>query len=162
MAECYLQIGIDETTFQGDAFPLVYPMDTLIPDTHEHLFRFMDYDLYRVEEPLKEYLSFLDDGSDAGNHLLLRTAIKNLREMHPFFMLCSENVQAFLNSIFADYIRNRFPERDEAAHRELFSRVAIKRFGVNKDPEEMFPTDDQSVSADIIPDKDRRVLEPLF
>ena len=65
MAECYLQFGINETTFPGDVIPNILPMHFLIPDTHEHLFRFMDYDLYSLEEPLKEYLSILDGGISA-------------------------------------------------------------------------------------------------
>ena len=157
MAECYLQIGIDETTFQGDVFPMVYPMDALIPDTHEHLFRFMDYDLYSLEETLKEYLSCLETDNSSRDRLLLRSVIKSLREMHPFFMLCSENIQSFLNTAFADYIRHHFPEQDAAAHREMFSRVAIKHFSMDKDSDEVFPESGESA-----PDRDRRILENLF
>ncbi len=157
MAECYLQFGIDETTFPGDIIPMVYPMDALIPDTHEHLFRFMDCDLYSLEEPLKEYLSFLGNDSVPRNQTLLRSVIRTLREMHPYFMLCSENIQSFLNTTFADYIRNHFPEHDVASHREMFSTVAIKHFSMDKDPEEMFPQDEEST-----PDSDRRILESLF
>ena len=50
MAKCFLQIGIDEY-LDGDVLPSVLPMETIIPDTHEPLFRFLDYDLYLLEEP---------------------------------------------------------------------------------------------------------------
>lgn len=160
MAECYLQFGINETTFPGDVIPNILPMHFLIPDTHEHLFRFMEYDLYGLEEPLKEYLSILDGGSDARNPYLLRSIYRTLRELHPFFALCSENIQSFLNITFADYIRYHFPELDVAAHREMFSRVAIKHFSLDKDPEEMFPEGEEITPA--TPDKDRRILEGLF
>lgn len=159
MAECYLQFGINETAFPGDVIPNILPIHFLIPDTHEHLFRFMDYDLYSLEAPLKEYLSILDGGSDARSPLLLRSIFRTLREMHPFFALCSENIQSFLNTIFADYIRHHFPEQDVTAHREVFSRVAIKHFSMDKDPEEMFPEGEEDSSA---PDGERRILEDLF
>lgn len=160
MAECYLQIGIDETTFEGDMFPLVFHMESLIPDTHEHLFRFMDYDLFRLEEPLKEYLSCLHDGSDTRKQLL-RSVIRDLREMHPFFMLSPENVQSFLNTTFADYIRHWFPKESAAAKREMFSRVALKRFSVDTDPDILFPEYNIEIRADE-PDSTRRILTYLF
>lgn len=159
MAECYLQFGINETTFPGDVIPNILPMHFLIPDTHEHLFRFMDYDLYSLEEPLKEYLSILDGGIDAKNPLVLRTIFRSLREIHPFFSLCSENIQSFLNTTFADYIRHHYPKQDVALHREIFSRVAIKHFSMDKDPDEMFPEGEESSSD---PDDGHRVLEGLF
>ena len=160
MAECYLQFGISETTFPGDVIPNILPMHFLIPDTHEHLFRFMDYDLYSLEEPLKEYLSILDGHSDAKNPLVLRAIFRSLREMHPFFALCSENIQSFLNTTFADYIRHQFPEQGVAAHRDMFSKVAIKHFSVDKDPEEMFLEGEELTPS--TPDKDRRILDGLF
>lgn len=159
MAECYLQFGINETAFPGDMIPNILPMHFLIPDTHEHLFRFMDYDLYGLEEPLKEYLSILNGASDTRNPLLLRSIFRTLRDMHPFFSLCSENIQSFLNSTIADYIRYHFPEMDVATKREMFSKVAIKHFSVDKDPEEMFPEDEQG-STDSV--DERRILEGLF
>lgn len=157
MAECYLQFGINETAFPGDVIPNILPIHFLIPDTHEHLFRFMDYDLYNLEEPLKEYLSILDGGSDTRNPLLLRSIFRTLREMHPFFALCSENIQSFLNTTFADYIKHQFPEQDVAAHREMFSRVSIKHFSMDKDPVEMIP-EGEGYAAD----GERRILEGLF
>ena len=144
MAECYLQFGVDETTFPGDIIPQILPIHFLIPDTHEHLFRFMDYDLYSLEDPLREYLSILDGDSDAKNLVLLRSIFRNLREMHPFFALCSENIQSFLNTVFADYIRYHFPEQDVATHREMFSQVAIKHYSMDKNPEEMFPEGEET------------------
>ena len=157
MAECYLQFGVDETTFPGDIIPQILPIHFLIPDTHEHLFRFMDYDLYSLEDPLREYLSILDSDSDAKNLVLLRSIFRNLREMHPFFALCSENIQSFLNTVFADYIRYHFPEQDVATHREMFSKVAIKHYSMDKNPEEMFPEGEETT-----PNENRRILESLF
>ena len=122
--------------------------------------RFMDYDLYSLEEPLKEYLSILDGNSDARNPLVLRSIFRSLREMHPFFALCSENIQSFLNTTLADYIRHHYPEQDVAAHSDMFSKVAIKHFSMDKDPEEMFPEGEEITQA--TPDKDRRILDGLF
>ena len=147
MAECYLQIGLDETTFPGDVFPMVFRMETLIPATHEHLFRFIDYDLYRLEEPLKEYLSCLHDGSDAEKPLL-RRSIMVLRELHPYFMLSSENVQSFLNINFANYIRRFLPGKSTAEQRAMFTKVALRRFSVDADPDEFFPADEKSGPMD--------------
>lgn len=80
--------------------------------------------------------------------------------MHPFFALCSENIQSFLNTTFADYIRHQFPEQGVAAHRDMFSKVAIKHFSVDKDPEEMFLEGEELTPS--TPDKDRRILDGLF
>ena len=156
MANCYLQIGLSEYDF-GDMFPMVCPMESLIPDTHEHLFRFLDYDLFRIEEPLKEFLSCLHDGSEPDKKLL-HPVIKSLREMHPYFMMSPENVQIFLNNIFADYIISSFSTLDTAFRQDLFRRIAIKRYSFDRDPEEMIP---ESVEASQ-QEPSRRIVQGLF
>lgn len=153
MAECFLQIGLGEDGF-GDIFPLVFPMESLIPSTHTHLFHFMDYDLFLLEEPLKRYLSCLSDDS-APDKKLCAVIIRNLREMHPFFLLSPDNVQSFLNLTFADFIRRNFPESDLVAQREMLDKVAIKRYAIDSSAEEVIPELCQ------LPAKDH-IVEDLF
>ena len=153
MAECFLQIGVDES-LDGDFWPSVFPMKSLIPDTHEHLFKFLDFDLYQLEEPLAQYLSVLDDENVQLDKKLRSSIVATLRELHPFFRLNLGNIQSYLNSIFVEYIRFTFPQADLDTQRALFSKVSIKRYSTGSDPVEMIP--------EKYPSSPHRVVEDLF
>ncbi len=154
MANCYLHIGVGEYP-DGDIFPETFPLESLIPASHEHLFRFIDFDLFTLEEPLKRYLSCLHDNAEPDKKLL-HSIIMDLRRTHPFFMLCAENVQSFLNQTIADYIRYSFPAANLPAQREMFSKAAFRRYRIDSDPKEMLP---ENVGDTTVPD---HIVNDLF
>ena len=60
MAIQYLQIGLEEDARLGGISPVNVRMEQLIPENHEFLMQFIDYDLSKAEQPLAEYLTCLD------------------------------------------------------------------------------------------------------
>ena len=60
MPTYFLNIGAEEDVAFNTLSPLTVRMVSLIPETHDYLFQFLDADLYKAETPLAEYLSCLD------------------------------------------------------------------------------------------------------
>lgn len=137
MAVNYLQIGFSTDTVLNDAFPVVVGMKKLIPETHEFLFRFLDYDLSKVENPFAEYLSCADNGQKP-NKKLLSIAESHLTEMHPYFRLCRENAADLLNRIIAGYIVSRRSELDVAEQKKRFLSLCVTNQGLLMNPDDSF------------------------
>lgn len=137
MAQRFLQIGVAVYNKDHDIIPVTVEMDKLIPSNHELFLRFLDYDLHIVDRLLKEYLSCLDQDKPPRKQYL-QDAITALRQMHPYFLLCSENAALLLNRIFAGYISARFNELDEFEQKNLFLKVCLSDYDLYTDPDEIF------------------------
>lgn len=137
MAVNYLQIGFSTDTVLNDAFPVVVEMEKLIPETHEFLFQFLDYDLSKVENHFAEYLSCVDSGQKP-NKKLLSITVSLLAEMHPYFRLCRENATDLLNRIIAGYIVSRRSELDVAEQKKLFLSLCVTNQGLFMNPDDIF------------------------
>lgn len=137
MAVNYLQIGFSTDTVLNDAFPVVVEMEKLIPETHEFLFQFLDYDLSKVENDFSEYLSCVDSGQKP-NKKLLSLTVSHLAEMHPYFRLCRENATDLLNRIIAGYIISRRSELNVAEQKKLFLSLCIMNQGLFMNPDDIF------------------------
>ena len=137
MAIQYLQIGLEEDTLLGDVSPVNVRMEQLIPENHEFLMQFIDYDLSKAEQPLAEYLTCLDTGKDAKKQLLI-SAITELQQMHPYFHFCRENAAWLLNRIFAGYIKRKFSKMDDQEQKDLFLKVAVTDYSIYADPDNIF------------------------
>ena len=133
----YLQIGLEEDPVAGGAGPLSLRFEQLIPENHEFLMNFIDYDLSHVELPLEEYLACLDTGRDARKQLLV-SAVTELQKMHPYFMVCRENAAKLLNQCFADHVRIRFPSLGEQEQKALFLKVAVTDYSFYAAPDRFF------------------------
>lgn len=159
MATTQLSIGWYWDPDLREYFQHVADLHSLIPDSHEYLFQFIDFDLYRIETPLAQYLSCLDvhndDGSDpVPDRKVLRLAVTALQEMHPYFKGSPVKTAYMLNRIFAGYILRHFSNLSESRQKDLFRRVALTKFSDYADPELCF---EHSISVG-----SERVLDCLF
>ena len=137
MAITYLEIGIEEDALFGSINPLTVRIEQLIPENHEFLMGFLDYDLSKIEQPLKEYLTCLDSGKEPRGQLLT-SVVTELQQMHPYFLICRENAAWLLNRVFAGYIMRRFDKLDEAEQKNLFLKVCVNDYSSYTDPDMIF------------------------
>ena len=159
MATTKLSIGWYWDPELREYFPHVADLHFLIPDSHEYLFQFIDFDLYRIETPLAQYLSCLDGHNDDGSCLApdrkaLRVAGTALQEMHPYFKNSPVNTAYMLNRVFAGYILRHFPDLNESQQRAMFRSVALNKFTDYADPDLCF---EHSISIG-----NERILDCLF
>ena len=151
MAVRYMEIGLSEDFFE-DLSLVHVEMEKLIPESHEFVLKFIDYNLGTLEHLLTEYLSCLKTGKPPRKQLL-STIIRELRQMHPFFLLCNSNAADLLNTAIAGYITNCFSETGEfvgpqgnkrtttpsETQAEMFRRVCVPKPSFTADPDTMFP-----------------------
>lgn len=137
MPKNILSIGFEEDQRFGDIDPVYVNMDRLIPANHSCLLQFIEYDLSKAEKPLIEYLSCIDSGKEPRKHLLL-TAMSELQQMHPYFLICRENAAFLLNCIFAGYIMRHCSDMDELEQKNLFMKVCVSDYSLFTDPDNIF------------------------
>lgn len=153
MAATMLQLGWGWDPEAEDYFLHSVDLDFLIPDSHEHLFRFIDFDLHQIENPLAQYLSCLEKNTEPDKDLL-RPVVKALRQLHPYFLYSPVNTAYTLNRVFAGYIRSHFPEADDTQLENMFREVSVKKFKEYADPDLCFQNS--------IPSGNPYVLSDLF
>ncbi len=137
MAGYNLQVGFDEDPDLEALFPRIVSMETLIPDSHEFLFQFLDYKLSIPEEAMHAYLACLDNVSEPDRQLR-QSAFAELQQIHPYFRLSSTNTAAFLNRIFAGYIKTRFSELPDDQQKVLFQKICVTEYSFPINPEYYF------------------------
>ena len=137
MAIKYLEFGLEQDFDFGNITPTSVRMEKLIPENHEFLMQFIDFDISRAEKPLAEYLTCLDTGKDPKKQLLL-AAMAELQQMHPYFLFCRENAAWLLNRIFAGQIQRRFPDMDISAQKSLFLNICVSDYSIYTDPDHIF------------------------
>lgn len=142
MAAVKLYIGMYWDPDLRDYFQHCVNLQYLIPDNHDYLFQFIDFDLYQAETPLAQYLSCLNDDSCESlvkpDKKFLRSAGIALQKMHPYFKTSPVNTAYMLNRIFAGYILRHFPDLDEARQMDMFRKVSLKKYDDYADPDQCF------------------------
>ena len=136
MSNCYLQIGVTEDTRFGTIEPLSVKIDHLIPADHDFLFQFLDFDLYKAESPLSEYLTCLESGKEAKS-FLAQSAITALQQMHPYYIFCRENAVLLINRAIIAYIGRRFPDADDNMRHDMFQKVSLKDYSIYRELDEI-------------------------
>lgn len=137
MAIRFLEVGLFTHTELDTPHSAIIEMEKLIPDSHDYLMDFMDFDLSKAEQLMADYLSCIKEDS-VPNKDTLAAAIAELKAMHPYFSLCDHNARFLINRIFAGYIKRHFTDRDEFEQKNLFSSIQLSGFNEYTDPDEAF------------------------
>lgn len=86
--------------------------EKLIPNNHDYLFRFLEADLSKLHGLIGDYLGCLAERKQ-GNYDTLMAIHEELFQLHPYFKVFPQAVDAHLNRFFAGYIKYTYSSEGE-------------------------------------------------